>query len=234
MRFQTVLALLALSTAAFADTCGIAWNNTAPNVAAGWTAYPLVENLKFPRHLLFDKNGNLLIVDRGTGIVALKLNTLNGCVVVEDRKVLLMSSELNHGIAISQDGKRIFASSATSVFSWEYDPEVIAITSERSTVVTGMHSSGLLTRTLLVPESDPDRLIVQMGAKGNMDLSCTEPSGCNIKTFDISELPEEPYDYVEDGELLAWGLRNAVGIAEHSDGGIWSVENAPDDVSHHF
>jgi len=100
----------------------------------------------------------------------------------------------------------------------------------RVTVVEGMQSTGLLTRTLVVPEKKPDTLLVQMGALGNLDFECREPTGCNIRAFNIRELPDEPYDYNGDGDLFAWGLRNSVGIAESGDGAIWSVENGPDDV----
>jgi glucose/arabinose dehydrogenase len=35
-----------------------------------------------------------------------------------------------------------------------------------------------------------------------------------IKTFSISRIMQSPVDYTQGGEVLAWGLRNIVGMTE--------------------
>lgn len=231
MRLSIAFVLAALLTPSFAAVeCGIGFNNTAPKLADGWRAYSIANTFIFPRHMTFDNDGNLLVADRGDGVVALKLKYENGCVAVERKVTVVEQVDLNHGIALSPDGKTLFASSSTKVYAWTYDSEALAVRGQRRVVVEGMSSTGLVTRTLVVPARKPDTLLVQQGALGNMDYTCREPTGCNIRQFDIRRLPEEPYDY-NNGTLFAWGLRNAVGIGESGDGGIWSVENGPDDVS---
>jgi glucose/arabinose dehydrogenase len=53
-----------------------------------------------------------------------------------------------------------------------------------------------------------------------------------VKAFDWTK--GTTYDYSKDGEILGWGLRNSVGVAEHPvDTGIWTVENSADDIKLH-
>jgi glucose/arabinose dehydrogenase len=54
-----------------------------------------------------------------------------------------------------------------------------------------------------------------------------------IRRFSLSSssIPNSGYDW-KDGQLLAWGMRNAVGIALSQDNSrLWEVENSADDVT---
>lgn len=142
--------------------------------------------------------------------------------------------QLNHGIALSSDGKTIYASNIDSVFSWEYDASKVLVSDSNRTLVTGMSNSGHTSRTLLLPESKPGLLLVSRGSDGNRDEGTrrTNSGRSQIRMFNISDLAEDddPYDYLKGG-ILGWGLRNSVGVAEHPrDGGIWSVENSADEL----
>lgn len=232
IRYQLpfLLSLITLIPSTYA-ACGLKYNHTPPDISDGWSAYPIVVgDFSYPRHLLFDTEGTLLIADRGEGIVALKLKTdAEGCVSVESRNLLIDQSSLNHGIALSKDGKKIYASSATQVWVWDYDAKAGTV-SNRKSIIEGMNSGGHTTRTLFIADAAPNKLLVSMGSDGNMDMSCLkEDGGCSIRMFDISELPDKPYDY-NDGEILGWGLRNSVGIGEDAAGGIWTVENSADNI----
>lgn len=235
---HSALLLLAFSfflSPAAAACKGESWGHATPKLAAGWSAYPLkTSGLSAPRHLVVDSAGNLLIAGKTQGIVRVTTEVDDeGCVSEKESINVIEHDEelgINHGIALSEDGKLLFASSMTHVYVWDYDVDSGEV-SNRRTVVEDIHEGSHVTRTLLIPRENPDKLLVSSGSDGNMDMECLEPARCNIKVFDIGTLPEEPYNFARDGEVLGWGLRNSVGLAEDSEGGIWSVENSADNVS---
>lgn len=97
-----------------------------------------------------------------------------------------------------------------------------------------MSTSGHSTRTLLLSKKQPDLLLVSQGSAGNIDpQALQESSGISqIRAFNITDLAEDKvYNYANDGQMLGWGLRNSVGVAEEPiTGGIFSVENSMDEV----
>jgi glucose/arabinose dehydrogenase len=77
--------------------------------------------------------------------------------------------------------------------------------------------SGHETRTVLSSKSMPGWLLVSKGSDGNIDLLAQNISTghSTIKYFPMWEPPRDPADHALDGFILAAGLRNSVGIAEH-------------------
>lgn len=146
--------------------------------------------------------------------------------------------QLNHGIAISADGETLYASTESDVYSWPYSPSSSSLSADdRRTLVSNMSNTDHTTRTLLLPRQQPGILIVSRGSDSNMDEDAADvDSGhSQLRSFNISSLAsdDDPYDFL-DGDLLAWGLRNSVGVAEDPNhGGIWSVENSVDEMRRH-
>jgi glucose/arabinose dehydrogenase len=76
-------------------------------------------------------------------------------------------------------------------------------------------------------------LLVSRGSSENMDDVAAEiTSGhSQIRVFNISDIPDKPFNYPTDGRMLGWGLRNSVGLAEEpTTGGLYSVENSADQL----
>lgn len=153
--------------------------------------------------------------------------------------------QLNHGLALSTDGKTLFASSAEAVFAWDYDAEGGRVVGEPRTVVANMSNSDLVTRTLLVSRKQEGMLVVSRGsAEDDAARSEDVSSGLSqVRAFDVSNLTaaddgarssppsSDPYYFNADGIVLGWGLRNSVGVAEHPvTGAIYAVENSADGV----
>ena len=210
-----------------------------PTIAEGFTARLVINGLTEPRGITIDSQGALLVVEQGVGISAFRLTDgSHGCVGVDGDKITVVADpSLNHGIALSADGNTLYASSADSVYSWDYSPSKQQTTSRARKLITGMLNDGHTTRTLLLPRSAPDLVIVSRGSEGNLDPLALEPlktghaqiKAFNLTALDSSSLP--PYDFTADGALVAWGVRNGVGLAEHPHtGGIWEVENSVDEV----
>ncbi len=138
-------------------------------------------------------------------------------------------SQLNHGLDLSEDGRTLFASSADEVFAWSYDPSTGTTTSDPEALIGGMDNEGHTTRTILLSRKVPDTLLVSRGSASNVDQRAAdvESGHCQLKAFNIAST--STLDFTAEGEILGWGLRNSVGVAEHPvTGGIWSVENSVD------
>jgi glucose/arabinose dehydrogenase len=145
--------------------------------------------------------------------------------------------QLNHGLVLSEDGATLYASTSNDVYSWAYNAQDGTLDSDsRRTLVTNMSNSDHTTRTLLLPRRQPDLIIVSRGSDSNWDPDAedVDTGHAQLRSFNITSLgtnqDADPHAY-EDGDILGWGLRNSVGVAEDPvHGGIWSVENSVDEL----
>lgn len=207
---------------------------TPPSVASGWTAQLIANGLKKPRSIQFDTAGALLVADAGVGIRRITFTDNGGtCLAVNQNQLLVNQTTLNHGLAVSTDGRYIYASSADAVFAWGYDAKSGTVSNNPQTIVNNMANNDLVTRTLVTSKVQPGMLIVSRGSGDNYDVDALNiASGLGqIRAFDLSNVTSssDPYDFDSTGRLLGWGLRNAVGVAEHpKTGGIYSLENSID------
>ncbi|PWI68881.1 hypothetical protein PCL_01266 [Purpureocillium lilacinum] len=208
-----------------------------PVAAKGWQYRLAAHGFKKPRSIAFDKDGALLVVDSGVGVFRLTVDQDQGetCVVTSQPKKIISSTELNHGLALSDDGKTLYASSSSKVYAWAYDAKAGTVADSNRTVIANMSSTDKTTRTLLMSQKKPGMLVVSRGTVDDEDpLARNKSSGhAQIRAFDVSRLGDKdaPYGFM-DGVLLGWGLRNSVGVAEDpSKGGIWSVENSIDEIT---
>ncbi|CAO2658574.1 Nn.00g062970.m01.CDS01 [Neocucurbitaria sp. VM-36] len=199
------------------------------NTAKGWKAVKVAGGMTQPRGLVFDTAGSLLIVQNGLGITAHKISS-NGCLA--STKTVVTQRNLNHGIVLSQDGKTLYASSATSVFAWAYDALTMSVSENSTTIVSGMDARGHVTRTLVIPPTHPNLLLVSHGSNDNFDYGAADIKvgrSC-IKVFNTTTTPTNGYDYATGGYQMGYGLRNEVGLAFDGDGMLWGVENSSDEI----
>ena len=206
----------------------------APSVASGYAARLVATGLTSPRGIKFDTDGNLLVVEEGVGITALRFDEGSGsCVSLASQDTVVPDESLNHGIELSPDGNTLYASSSNELYSWNYSPQERRVSSNATILVENMEGTDHTSRTLLLSQSAPGMIVVNRGSFENFDLEAKDiDSGHGqVKAFNISDV-SPPLDFNSDGVLLGWGLRNDVGIAEEpSTGGIWSVENSGDQLS---
>jgi glucose/arabinose dehydrogenase len=200
------------SSAAIPASCsGAGTPAFAGSLASGWKATKIAGGLTSPRSIQFDSAGNMLVVQSGKGISYHKMGT-DGCVT--STKMLVSQNNLNHGIAMSPDGKTLYASSMTQAYSWPYDAAAATV-GTRATIVTGMYNGGShLTRTLAIAPQAPNLLVVSHGSNANIDVPTGDPKTGRaiIKVFDLSAVPSGGYNYVSGGYLAGYGQRNEVGM----------------------
>lgn len=143
--------------------------------------------------------------------------------------------QLNHGIALSKDGKTLYASSASAVYAWDYDSKAGTVSGKRE-IITNMSNNDAVTRTLLLSQKEDGYLLVSRGSSDGNEVQAEDVNNglSQIRAFDISNVTSttKAYNYNEDGLVLGWGLRNSVGVGEHpTTGGIYAVENSIDGVT---
>ncbi|KAK0617420.1 soluble quino protein glucose/sorbosone dehydrogenase [Immersiella caudata] len=207
----------------------------AARAAEGYQARLIVSGLSRPRGIIFDKSGNLLVVESRAGeVTQINFSTDDKvtCLAGSQTKTLVSMPELNHGIEISPDGKTLYASGSDKVYRWDYDAAAGTLTNQR-TIVQNMDNPDHVTRTLYLSKKHPELLLVSRGSAANIDpLSADINSGISqIRAFNLSTLGSTPFDYPTSGTIVGWGLRNSVGIAEHPiTSGLYSVENSADQV----
>ncbi|PVH98563.1 Auxilliary activities family 12 protein [Periconia macrospinosa] len=197
-------------------------------LATGWKATKILGGLRSPRSIQFDTAGNMLVVQSGLGITYHVLGS-DGCIT--SSKTLISLNSLNHGIALSPDGKTLYASSMTQAYSWPYDAAAATV-GTRTTIMTGMVNGGShLTRTLAVRPDQPNLLVVSHGSNSNIDTATSNPSTGRaiIKVFDLSKIPSGGFKYASDGYTAGYGQRNEVGMCFDNNNMLWGVENSGDD-----
>ncbi|KAK4443801.1 soluble quino protein glucose/sorbosone dehydrogenase [Podospora aff. communis PSN243] len=197
--------------------------------AAGWSVTKIAGGLKQVRTVIWDTEGNMLVLQNTKG-ASVHTFGADGC--INSTTMLLSGGGLNHGLALTPDGKTLYASSETTVYSWDYNAVTRTISNQKTVVrdmSRGIHSS----RTLMVVKKDPRFLLVQVGSNSNFDMPTASKTAGRaiIKIFDISKAPATGYSYNTQGEVFGYGLRNEIGFTEDPNGVVWGVENSGDDFT---
>ncbi|KAB5522939.1 soluble quino protein glucose/sorbosone dehydrogenase [Coniochaeta sp. 2T2.1] len=183
--------------------------------------------LKQPRTIIFDPQGNMLVLQATKGV---SVHTFDASGCIASTTMLISNNRLNHGLTLTPDGKTLYASSETTAWSWTYDPAARTATNQQTVVKgisTGIHS----TRTMLVVPQAPNWVVLQAGSNGNWDYASGNPAAGRsiVKVFDMSKVPSGGWNYNTDGVVLGYGLRNEVALAFDPAGHVWGAENSGDD-----
>lgn len=191
-------------------------------VPDGFVAWRWAAGVLDPRGMTVDQAGNVLVVSRADeSIVKLWDANADGLVSGMERAKIASAPGLAHGIALN--GGYLYASSATTVYRFEYDVGRVEL-EPPTEIVTGIAAGGRHTsRTLLF---DDIYLYVTVGSGDNVDV---DSSRAQIRRFPIVAFEDGPLSFAE-GELFADGLRNEVGIALDEEGRVWGVENGRDEL----
>lgn len=90
-----IVALLSLATGSNGQsTCDNALkpNYTFPIAANGWRAQLIAGGMSRPRGMIWDTKGALLVTE-GTGVTYFNIVDNNGCISVENKKILINDTE---------------------------------------------------------------------------------------------------------------------------------------------
>lgn len=210
--------------APFPTTCqGVPASRFASTVDPGWEVTKIAGNLRQPRTLVFDPLGHLLVLQSKWGISAHTFGE-DGC--ISETVTVAQNIRFNHGLSLSPDGKKLYASSETNVWSWDYDAESMSVSNQK-TVVKGISTGIHNTRTVHVVPEQPNLIVVSVGSNSNFDMDAGSMRA-TVRVFDAEGAPGEGWEFNSQGHQFGWGLRNSVALAFDPNGHVWAAENSAD------
>ncbi|KAK6525350.1 hypothetical protein TWF694_005489 [Orbilia ellipsospora] len=209
-----------------------------PQILPGFSLTKLADNFTHPRQLVIDRRGHLVISSLGQGLVGLKTSyDSNGCPSTTSKKILVPDNGLNftHAVLFSSDYKTLYASTPDLAMSWEYDSRLFEVKGEAKILVKGMALANPLaiTRAMGIPKNYPNTLLVFRSSEGDDDTAASKISTGRsmIKMFDLTKVPSGGYDFVKDGTVFAYGVRDSVDMAEDRYNNFWNVDNGADVIT---
>ncbi|WP_394823209.1 PQQ-dependent sugar dehydrogenase [Pendulispora albinea] len=200
-----------------------------------WTSDPKLcvyvfgSGLGEPRQMAFAPNGDLF-VSNGR-ITVLWDADGNGRSDADERATFATAPGLNHGLAFSPQHDYLYASSPEAVYRWRYASGSHTASGPPEVVIANIPGGGSHVSRTLVFDSQ-GRLYVNVGSFENLD---TKPSvletRSQIRRFVLpASIPTGGIDYA-NGEVVARGMRNEVGLFVDAKDRLWGVENGRENVS---
>jgi len=144
----------------------------------------------------------------------------------ETATVLASMIGLDHGLAITDS--HIYATNSMGVYRWPYTPgqreaannsTMEVVVKDIPSVADQLHP----TRTIIFDETD-SMLYLAIGSEQNIDA---DSSRANIRRYDIANLPQGGIAWSE-GEIVADGVHNTVGMGFDKFKVLWGVDNGAD------
>jgi len=193
------------------------------SVPPGFCATSWADTLPIPRGLAVGPTGDLLVVERGRGVVtALWDSNGDGISSASERATIAGAAGLNHGIVVHAD--YLYASNITALYRWRYVGDRTNLGTPQI-VVHSIPCCGHATRT---PAFDRSGLLyISVGSTSNVDPDSTH---ARINRFNISVVPTEGISW-DSGYVFADGLRNEVGLTFDNLDRLWGVENGVDNLN---
>src|SRR3954468_11987450 len=234
-RFPGSFLAPAIAVAALA-ACG---GGTSPpsrpgDPAEAWVSDPgyrdtvFAANLGHARQMAFAPNGDLFL--NNGDVTVLFDDDHSGASGDAERATFATAPGLNHGLALSPDGGYVYASSSTTVYRWRYTAGARRAAGSAEVVVSGIPDGGHVARTLVFDSTGG--LYVSVGSASNVDVApdMVQTRG-QIRRFALPDpLPAGGIGYAA-GEVVAWGMRNEVGLYMDPHDRIWGVENGRDTLT---
>jgi len=185
------------------------------NLPSGFGISVFAQDLRGPRMMSLDPDGQLYVAERGAGRVV-RLPDRDGDGIADNVEVVAEGLSAPSSIAFYKDGS-LYVGETTRVLRLSA-PDENGVFQERERIVDGLPSGGHSTRTVLF-SPDWASLFVSVG------------SSCNVCIEDDERRATIVY-YSPDGsgeEIFAQGLRNAVGITfRPGTDELWATNNGRD------
>jgi glucose/arabinose dehydrogenase len=197
----------------------------------------LVNELSRPRSLFITKSNEVFCLERAGSyeewetlfgyVVVYDDNGMNDGTAQKNATILVNMTALDHGLWVTDT--HIYASNARGVYRWPYEPgqrtpvnpdSIEVVVKDIPAPSDQLHP----TRTILIDNKN-EMLFLSTGSEQNIVLNNTR---ANIYRYNLTSIPNGGFRWGEDGELVAAGVRNTVGMSLDKFGVLWGVDNSYD------
>jgi hypothetical protein len=184
------------------------------NLPPGFSISTIAAGLGRPRFMTFDAAGNLLVAAQSGAVYRFAASGDGGVIPAASPPAPLVDN-LNGPSSVAIDGGYLYVGETQQVSRYPYDP--FGEAGPQEVVVPGLPTGGHSTRT------------IAFGPDGSLFVSVG--SSCNI-CAERDQRRAAILRYASDGangEIFAWGLRNAVGVVFNPwTGRLWATVNERD------
>jgi len=218
-----------LSLVILASLLSITAANTLIATTAPFVAQLYIPNIPRPRHMILDPAGDVLVTSATMSRVTAIRETNHGNGTVTVTTTIIVTGTglgLNHGIAYFNGF--LYASSPTQVFRWPYTPGQFHAVNAAAVqiVINGIPNvQGHSTRSLLFDSQG--RLYVTIGTQTNATPS---PHRSRILRFNLALIQFLPIPF-GNGEIIAHGCRNTLGIGFNANEVLFAVDMGADSLN---
>jgi glucose/arabinose dehydrogenase len=202
------------------------------HVPDGMCASVVATGLTDVRQITFSSDGSLWAASSKGQISRLRDDDDDGA--FKGSEIVQWASTGGNGqnVHIDEEAGYLYSGTSAGVRRWRWSAETDMGT-DGEDVLTGQPGNGNHPKhTVKVWEG---WMYVQVGSSGNVtnpDSPAFDDERSLIKRFQLSEFKSgTPFDWGDDGEVFANGLRNTLGFNRDRMGRIFGVQNGQDDVT---
>lgn len=110
-----------------------------PTFASGLTGHVAYNGLNVPRGIKFDDKWNLLVIEKGVGVIALTEKQDGNCNGWE-KSVVIQNDQFNHGIEYDSAGKKLYVSTDDIAYEYSYDSTTRTTSGSPRTIIIDMRN----------------------------------------------------------------------------------------------
>jgi|GEM_PF-894721 len=201
-------------------------------VPAGFCAVQ-VGSVPGARQITFSSNGDLWVTSAQGGIFRLRDTNQNGSFEAAEIVEWANTGGNGQNSHIDEVGGYLYAGSKAGVHRWAWSSELNAGGAGES-VVRGQpaggghakHTTHVWDGYLYVMSASDENV-----SNENPDPAQYDVSRSHVRRFKLADFkPADAFDWLEDGEIFAVGLRNVLGFDRDAQGRIYGVVNGIDNL----
>ncbi|KAL0084487.1 hypothetical protein J3Q64DRAFT_1611902, partial [Phycomyces blakesleeanus] len=197
-------------------------------VLDGYESYVLANDIKNPRKIIVDHANHILVISGTQSVYSVRMDECGN----SDSKQILSSAQVGDqplGGGIAQAGGRIYITTADSLWAFDYSDGQHTELGNGVMIIDNINPTDSKQQQQGEGETQSDIAIDPFG-KGYVPRSVkrvtesTEAKDAIIKRFDLSDLPDQPLDYENDGEVFAIGTNTHGYMGFDAQARLWGIE----------
>jgi hypothetical protein len=188
------------------------------NVLEGYEAMVLANSIANPKSIFMDQADHLLVVSPEQGLFSVRMDECGNTDIQLILENSQMGQPISNGIAVT--GQNLYVSTANSVYKFPYSDGQHSPVSEGKIVVNNINpqDTGAITELAV----DPFGYMYVPRSINELSSSMDGSSGV-IKRFNLRIVPDQGYDFDNDGEVHAFGTNSHGSMSFDAQARLWGL-----------